>query len=509
MRSPSRLRRSTYDPNAAGGRNSAHRPITPGALYPMYDGPPKQIPFTPAPIADRIELYTLAKLKPAQVNDVIYKPVDINDPTIIELGKDIAEKGLLEAIVATLDDVIIAGHRRRVGCILAGLQTVKVRRELINSTDPLFIQYLVSFNKQRVKTAAEVIREEVVRTSPEVARNDLLAHRATEAAKAYKRVQDSGLRILTPKDAARRSAITSAKRPMLDAAITVLEQYRDYWPLTLRQIHYRLLTRNVLRNSNRKDSTYKNDTASYKDLSDLLSRARLIEAVPWESMHDPTRPRTSWAQWETVGSYMREQLDEFLGSYKRNLLQSQPAYVELVVEKITVQDIAERAAGMFHVPVGVGRGYTSVTTLDDTADRFLASGKDKFILLIAGDLDPEGENICDTWASSLRDEHGVGDLTVVKVGVNPDQVTRFRLDPLPMKTTSSRAAAFKRKHGDHVYELEAFEPDQLQTLIQDAIRNVLDMNLFAEEQRQESEDARHLTAYRKQVCEGLKGVLPV
>jgi hypothetical protein len=73
-------------------------------------------------------------------------------------------------------------------------------------------------------------------------------------------------------------------------------------------------------------------------------------------MHDPTRPRTSWIQWDSVGEYTREQLDAFLCGYKRNLLQSQPAYVELVVEKLTVHDIAKRACGYYHVPVEVGRG---------------------------------------------------------------------------------------------------------------------------------------------------------
>jgi hypothetical protein len=179
--------------------------------------------------------------------------------------------------------------------------------------------------------------------------------------------------------------------------------------------------------------------------------------------------------------------------------------VELVVEKITVQDIAERAAGRYHIPVGVGRGYSSVTCLDETADRFRASGKDSFILLIAGDFDPEGENICETWAACLRDEHGVDNLTTVKVGVNPDQVEEYGLSPLPIKASSSRAAGFEAEHGTDVYELEAFEPDVLQGIIRDAIRNVIDLELFAEEQRLESEDARYLKACRTQVQDLLKG----
>jgi hypothetical protein len=442
----------------------------------------------------------LSRLRPATVNDRIYKPIAPDDPAVRALAESIRQRGILEPLVITLDEVILSGHRRYAAAQVAGLSRVPVRRHPVYSTDPDFEVLLVSFNEQRVKTTPEAIREQVIRTSPDDAHNALLAHRKVESAKAFRRAENAGLCVLKPGAAARRSEITSVKRPMLDAAVAILQQYRDYWPLTLRQIHYRMLTRNVIRNT-KLGTVYANNTQSYKDLSDLLTRARLDGEVPWEGMHDPTRPRTTWQQWDDVGSYVRGQIDSFLCGYRRNLLQSQTADVELVVEKITVQEIAERAASYYHVPVGVGRGYTSVTSLDETADRFRASGKDRFVLLIAGDLDPEGENICQTWAACMRDEHGVDDITPVKVGVNPDQVERYSLAPLPIKESSSRAAGFKKTHGGNVYELEAFEPAQLQTIIRDAIRDVLDLEAFAEEQRKESEDARYLMAYRSGVRE--------
>jgi hypothetical protein len=78
---------------------------------------------------------------------------------------------------------------------------------------------------------------------------------------------------------------------------------------------------------------------------------------------------------------------------------------------------------------------------------------------------------------------------------------------MPVKEPSSRAAGFTEAHGNHLYELEAFEPDQLQRIIRDAIRDLLDLNLFAEEQR-ESEDARYLMAFRKPVREHVRDCRP-
>jgi hypothetical protein len=115
-------------------------------------------------LSDVIELVPLTGLRPATVNDELYKPVRTDDPAIVALGRDIQRKGLLEPIVATADGVIVSGHRRLAGAEGAGLEVVPVRRINIASADPRFVEYLTSFNRQRVKTTQELVRETVVRT---------------------------------------------------------------------------------------------------------------------------------------------------------------------------------------------------------------------------------------------------------------------------------------------------------------------------------------------------------
>ena len=115
-----------------------------------------------------------------------------------------------------------------------------------------------------------------------------------------------------------------------------------------------------------------------------------------------------------------------------------------------------------------------------------------------------GTQITEVWGACLRDEHGVENLTTVKVAVNPAQVAEYGLSPLPVKDGSSRKSKFVKAHGSNVYELEALEPDQLQSIIRGAIREVLDMNLFAAEQRAESEEARYVVAYQERVAEALR-----
>jgi len=54
--------------------------------------------------------------------------------------------------VATLDFVILSGHRRRVACKLAGLKMVPVRFRADPQHDPEFPKLLIEYNPQRVKS---------------------------------------------------------------------------------------------------------------------------------------------------------------------------------------------------------------------------------------------------------------------------------------------------------------------------------------------------------------------
>jgi hypothetical protein len=291
---------------------------------------------------------------------------------------------------------------------------------------------------------------------------------------------------------------------MLDAAIGIIDRYCDIWPLTLRQVHYRMLILGVLRNCNKRGSLYVNDRSSYQDLSKLLVRARLAGDVPFEAIEDETRPITNWRTWDSPGQLIREQLDRLLTGYRRNLQQSQPAFALLFVEKMTVQAIAERAAMPYHVPVFVGRGYPSITSVHEIAEQFHRSGKERMVLLGAGDHDPEGMNILDRLAASLRDEFDVTDLTTVRAALTTEHIRELNLPPLlEAKRKSSRAAGYVAEFGCHVYELEAVEPDELQRIFSTAIEGVLDMDLLAQERRREAEDAREIEGLRRHILNAI------
>jgi hypothetical protein len=435
-------------------------------------------------------------IRPSPDNDKLYRPVSTKDPDIIALAKSVKLHGVMEPLVVTVDGFILSGHRRYAAAKRAGLETVPCRTEDILSTDPGFLTLLREYNRQRAKSLDEVLREEVVSANPEESYRRLVEHRKESA-----RVSAETIRI---EGHLRRSRITAAKTPFLDAILGVLRDRRDFWPLTDRQIHYALLNDPPLIHASKQDSRYANTVKSYKSLCELLTRARLAGNVPFASIHDPTRPVTTWQVFRDPAPFFRKQFDGFLKGYYRDLQQSQPNHIEIVGEKNTIESIIRPVAAEFCIPLTIGRGYSSLPPRYEMARRFKASGKEKLILLVLSDFDPEGEDIAHSFARSMRDDFGIGAVVAVKVALTQPQVEEMQLPPLmKAKEKSSRRAKFVDRHGDDVYELEAVHPQRLQEILREAIDGVLDVDRYNAEIEAEKRDAARLDGVRLQVADVL------
>jgi hypothetical protein len=67
------------------------------------------------------------------------------------------------------------------------------------------------------------------------------------------------------------------------------------------------------------------------------------------------------------------------------------------------------------------------------------------------------------------------------------------------KAGSSRRRRFVEQHGEHVYELEAVEPDRLQQMLRNVIEGLIDMSLFNAEVEREQQDAAVLEGVRRRL----------
>jgi hypothetical protein len=465
---------------------------------------PRLVPIPGAQVFD----VPVADIRPAVVNDVIYGAIDPNHESLDELARLMADQGQLVPIVLTLDGVLLSGHRRRAAAIRLKWNTLKAVRHPILSTDADFEKVLVAYNAQRDKTPDMLIREQMVLALPDGAYEALVSERAKAA------VVKADALVLGP--GRKRARISAAKRGFLDAVQRVIAELKDYWPLSDRKVHYDLLNDPPLRHTSKLESwvdkkgrrrynRYRNDKDSYKAVCDLLTRARLAGLIPFEAIGDETRPVTTWDVYANVAPYIRGQVDDFCAKYWRDLVQDQPNHVEIVGEKLTVEGIVRPVASKYCIPYTIGRGYSSLPPRKAMFDRFRLSGKAWLVILFLGDHDPEGWDIAEVFAKSMRDDFGVDKIHPVKVGLKPEQVAQLGLPPnADAKTSSSRFKKFAARFGPAAYELEAVPPVRLRGWLDEAVRSVIDIDRFNGQVKQEKRDYATVLAYKRAALGYLK-----
>jgi hypothetical protein len=448
----------------------------------------------------KLTLMSISELRESKENKLLYDPPSYSD--IEALAESIKKRGLLHHPVITEDNVIISGHRRILAHLHLGRKSIRCRIEPItyHKNTEKFLKLLREANRQRVKKINEVIHEEVVDSSSNKERLYNLELNRIKSSE----IDVEEMEIVGEK---RRFQIKGNK-PLLDAAIKIINELHDYWPLSVRQIHYKLLNDPPLKNKNDPTSVYRNDPASYHTLTNVLTRGRLFGLIPWEAIGDETRPFVSWSVYDNTSPFIENQFDGFMKGYHRNFLQSQPNWIEIMAEKLTLGSIIRPIAVKYHIPYTIGRGYSSINPRHDLAVRFGGSGKEKLVILILSDLDPDGDEIAQSFARSMRDDFDVDSIYPIKVALIWEQIKDLQLPESPDRKAKSGSTNFnkyveKYKSND-VWELEALEPQQLQKMLDETVRGVLDIDLFNQEMQNEKSECVELDKYREQVFKAIQ-----
>src|SRR5207302_4593577 len=139
---------------------------------------------------------------------------------------------------------------------------------------------------QRHKSVAEQVREELVDIDPEAAHAKLCELRD----KSIYAAEHHDVPMLDIEGTKKRHGISDQKADHVKyVKQVVFTDRKDYWPLSVRGVHYALLNYEFMRNIPR-ELPYKNDDESYNATSDLITRMRLNGSLPWEAFDDGTRP---------------------------------------------------------------------------------------------------------------------------------------------------------------------------------------------------------------------------
>ena len=448
-----------------------------------------------------LSYFPMSKIHPASENQLLYDKFSPNaDEDDYKLYMSIKKEGIQEPLQISADGILLSGHRRYAAAQWLGLKVVPV----IVADDVVFndltaderLEILSVYNKQRDKSHAERLREAMQEIDPEEAYERLLIDR-------FERRQVNIEDNVTLGDVKERARITTMA--FLNAAKKAIESEKEYWPLTVRRVHYLLLNNPPLRHDKKPASTYKNDLGSYKALTNLLLRARLTGDILHAAIEDETRPMRVVATYQNPADYIKEETENFLRHYARDILRGQAHHVKILVEKNAIRKHVEMVADEYCIPCTTGRGYSSLTPRWEMVKRFKSSCKESLILLILSDFDPDGEEIAASFPRSLRDDFGLSNVIAYKVAISGDDVREHNLpSDMKAKTTSPNYKKFVAKHGIYVAELDAAPVELLQNKLRDAIENCLDMDIFREELAKEKEDYAFIAATKQAVVKAMR-----
>jgi len=439
-------------------------------------------------------------ISPSPENDKLYDPVRSNDLAFRGLVRDVRQNGILVPLVVSADGYILSGHRRHAAAIQAGVAKVPVQiRGDIDRTGDVdaFVRALASYNRQRVKTTAEETLEEVA----------LMGDHAWQSLRKYRNRSSklAGVEAIKLVGEKKRSAIVQ-KRSLARAITEIVFVNERHWPLSDRKVFYRLLNiAGLLRNDSRR-TRFGNSQACYDDVTDMVTRLRIDGTLPMECISDETRPVVQWDTHRSVGTFVAKEVKGLFAGYYRDLLQSQPNHVELLVEKNTIASDLRGIAAKYTIPMTSGRGYSSLPPRYSMLERFRASGREKLVIIVVSDFDPEGEDIPNSFGISLRDDFGLSEekLELIKATLTHEQVQTLDLHEGQFaKEESSRFPQFQEKYGDRCWELESMEPETLQEIVEDTIQAVLDMDAFNRELELQEAEQDELQTYRWTVRDAL------
>lgn len=335
----------------------------------------------------------------------------------------------------------------------------------------------------------------------------------------------------------------------------VTDYLKQGYRLTLRQLYYQLVTKNIIRN---------HDTI-YKKLSSILDDCMYSGEIDWEAIED--RGRVPYLPYSVEG--IEDALQDTIDAYRLNRQMGQSTHVELWTEKDAISGILKRVTSQFHIRLVVNKGYTSSSAIYGAYTRFkkkIEEGK-KVHILYFGDHDPSGLDMVrdirerllfmfshgesellhsaafEYWSKNCEkkdwniymlidrypqyeqmqklvhaDYNGGEDakleamwdaavisfyieenslFSVQHIGLTKEQIRKYSPPPNPAKITDPRAANYIKEHGKISYEVDALTPETLVQIVKDSIMENINEDMFVAVIEKEHRDKEAIEKFIK------------
>ena len=188
---------------------------------------------------------------------------------------------------------------------------------------------------------------------------------------------------------------------------------------------------------------------------------------------------------------LRSRLQSMVWGYSLDRWQFQPQRVEVWIEKDAILGVMEPVCEAWQVPLYSCRGRPSLTMLYEAFQNFpsVFEGK-RTTILYFGDHDPTGRDIPRGIAERIEALQGPLDdlrkeVAIVWCAITKEQVEQYNLPTRPTKTGKGQpnAVAF----GESV-EIDALPPNQLRAIVEAAIEQEIDAELWQQVEDRENRE---------------------
>ncbi|SCM79834.1 conserved hypothetical protein [uncultured Pleomorphomonas sp.] len=262
---------------------------------------------------------------------------------------------------------------------------------------------------------------------------------------------------------------------IIDHANRIIADYqRQGFSLTLRQLYYQFVSRDLIANKLRE----------YKRLGSIINDGRLAGLIDWEAIEDRTRNVRKPNVWENPS----EIIDAIAEQYKEDLWADQQYRPEVWIEKDALIGVIEPVCKRFRVPYFACRGYSSQSEQYAAGCRFrdLLNNGATPIVLHLGDHDPSGIDMTRDNEDRLTLFAGES-VEVRRLALNWEQIQAHSPPPNPAKETDSRSGNYIEQFGGSSWELDALEPKIIDRIISEELEGLIDQEAWEEAKRRESE----------------------
>lgn len=298
------------------------------------------------------------------------------------------------------------------------------------------------------------------------------------------------------KEKFREVRLSKSNLERLDQINDIIEEYQsEGYVLTLRQLYYQLVSRDVIPNK----------VEEYAKLSKLLKEGRMGGIVDWSAIEDRLRVPSKPSAFDSPADI----IDACISQYQLPRMNGQPKYIEVWVEKDALSGVLKRVTEKYHIPIMVNRGYSSVSAMYDAFQRFVKNGayeKREVLVLYLGDFDPSGldmirdiENRITEFQDGSEDGYLVEEMNfeIRPIALTEYQIQLYKPPPNPAKRKDPRYEKFSDEHGTTSWEVDALRPEVLNDILKTNIEDELDMELYQQQLEQEYKDILILKKIKK------------